>query len=442
MTASPLTPREAHTLAEEAYTYGFAMVENHRTIHGMCVDPASPQYAGFNHYLHGRRLFDPDYTLIVTPNNDTLYSTTFADLRAEPLVITVPPTGDRYFVIQLVDMGTDNFAYIGTRSTGRDGGDFLLVGPTTKGSLDPAPFDRVIVAPSQFVALATRTALDGPDDLPGAAAFQDALQLRPLSAFLGTPAPDPAPAITGPAPFLPRDYGTPALLDRLGAILRWHTVPAHESELLARLARIGIGPFVTFDLDAFEPDVRAAIEEGCAEAHRRIEGRGNSLGVWKDGWEDVPAMGHFGSDFLFRSAVAWRFIYTNDREEALYPPTSLDADGEPLVGSRSYEVRFPAGGLPPVEAFWSITLYDAVTRLMVHNPIERYSIGDRTPGIRFGEDGSLTIHIRSDDPGPDLAPNWLPAPEGAFTLIARAYIPQAPLLDGRYRFPPVVRVAT
>lgn len=133
--------------------------------------------------------------------------------------------------------------------------------------------------------------------------------------------------------------------------------------------------------------------------------------------------------------------YTNDREEALYPPTGLDADGEPLVGSRAYEIRFPAGGLPPVDAFWSLTLYDAATRLMVHNPIARYSIGDRTPGIRVGEDGSLVIRIQHDDPGPDLAPNWLPTPEGAFTLIARAYIPQVPLLDGHYRFPPVVRVS-
>ena len=179
----PLTVDHARRLAEEAYVYGFAIVENYKAIFGMCVYQESPQYSGFNNYLHGRKLFDPDYDVVVTPNNDTLYSTTFADLRTEPIVVTVPPTGDRYLVIQLVDMGTDNFAYIGTRATGRDGGNFLLVGPTFKGTLPAERFTRVISCPSQFVALATRTAIDGSQDLDDVIKVQEGMAITPLAPF-------------------------------------------------------------------------------------------------------------------------------------------------------------------------------------------------------------------------------------------------------------------
>lgn len=435
MSMSDLDASHARALAEEAYVYGFAMVENYKAIFGMCVCEDSPQYSGFNRYLHGRTLFDADYDLVVSANNDTLYSTTFADLRREPVVISVPPTGARYFVIQLVDMGTDNFAYVGTRTTGRDGGDFVLVGPTFKGALPAERFDRVIVSPSQFAALATRTALDGADDLDGVIAVQDALQVRPLSQFLGTPAPAPPPEVAFP-PFSTNVYGSPRLFELLNFLLRWHTPPLFEMELHQRLRRIGIGANRTFSLDGLAPDVKNAIEAGCANAHAKIEQRGNALGTTIDGWEVSPPMGAFGDDYLLRAAVAWKFIYTNSPEEALYPIANLDADGDPLTGSRDYVLHFPAGELPPVEAFWSITMYHADSRLMVHNPIDRYSIGDRTKGLLY-DDGSLTIAIQHEAPSGRLAANWLPAPAGDFYLIARTYIPRQAMLDGSYKLPAI-----
>lgn len=434
-----LTPAAARELAVEAYTYGFAMVENYKAIFGMCVWEQSPQFSGFNHYLHGRELFDSSFETVVNANNDTLYSTTFADLRREPIVISVPPTGSRYFVIQLVDMGTDNFAYIGTRATGSDGGTYVLVGPRWKGSIGTADIDRVVVAPSDFVALATRTAIDGPDDLPAVVAIQDALGIRPLSDHLGTE-PPPAPAPIAWPPYSPDLYGSPQLLGVLGFLCRFHSPPEHEREVLARIASLGIGPDLEFDLDAFGPDVRAAIVEGTAAAHAEIEERGNSLGTVVDGWQEIPAMGDYGDDYLFRSAVAWKFIYTNSPEEALYPIAETDADGDPLSGAHRYVLDFPPGQLPPVDAFWSITLYDSATRLMVDNPIDRYSIGDRTPGLQPGDDGGLTIHIQHESPGPDREGSWLPSPEGRFYLNARAYMPQRSFLDGDYRLPAVRRV--
>lgn len=192
--------------------------------------------------------------LVVSANNDTLYSTTFADLRAEPVMLTIPPTGGRYFVVQLVDMGTDNFAYLGTRASGRDGGTFVLVGPTFKGALPTGHFDRVIASPSKFVALATRTAVDGPDDLPGVIAIQDAIGLEPLSAYLGAPAAAAAPEIAFPA-FTPEVDGSPLLLECLNLLLAWHTLPRFETGLMARLAKIGVGAHRTFALQAFAPSL-------------------------------------------------------------------------------------------------------------------------------------------------------------------------------------------
>jgi hypothetical protein len=430
-----ITVDEARELARDAYTYGFAMVENYKAIFGMCVWTDSPTYSGFNNYLHGRVLFDSSYDTVVNANNDTLYSTTFADLRREPIVVSVPPTGDRYFVIQLVDMGTDNFAYIGNRATGTGGGNFLIVGPRFKGPVEAHRFTKIISAPSDFVALATRTAIDGAEDLPGVVDIQNQLSIQPQSSFVGSEAP-PTPAAIDWPPYSANVYGSPELFELLNFLLPFHIPADHERELLDRISRIGVGPHRTFDLDLFTSNVAAAISQGTAEAHAAIEQRGNSLGTVIDGWQDIPPMGTYGDDYLFRSAVAWKFIYTNSPEEALYPIAESDADGAPLSGANEYVIHFQADHLPPVDAFWSITLYDSETRLMVDNPINRYSIGDRTPGLRHGDDGSLTIRVQHH--APDNA-NWLPAPTGRFYLNARAYMPRPEFLDGTYRLPPVKR---
>jgi len=439
MTQRQLSPDLARSVAYDAYIYGFAIVENYRAMFGMSVWKESPQYSGFNHYLHGRTLFDSSYDTVVNANNDTLYSTTFADLRAEPLLIEVPPTGDRYFVIQLVDMGTDNFAYIGTRATGTDGGAFLLVGPRFKGALPELDGAGVILAPSDFIALATRTAINGPDGLENVIAVQEQLSLRPLSAVLGSPAPGATPDVDFP-PYTPNLYASPKLFAYLNFLLPFHTIPGFERSLMQRFAMLNIGPFLTFDPDAFAPEIQAAIAAGVAEAHNAIEQRGNNLGTVVEGWQEIPAMGTYGDDYLFRSAVAWKFIYTNSPEEALYPIAESDADGEPLSGEHAYVLHFPPGQLPPVGAFWSVTLYDSASRLMVNNPINRYSIGDRTPGIVRGDDGSLTISIQHDSPGSGREANWLPAPKGRFYLNVRAYMPGPAMLDGTYRLPAVQRV--
>lgn len=435
-----LTPDEARAIAEEAYIFGFAMVENYKSIYGFCINPKSPVYSGFNKYQHNRKLYDPDFKLVVTPNNDTLYSTTFADLRTEPLVISVPSTGDRYFVIQLVDGSSDNLAYIGTRETGRNGGNFVLVGPNFKGSLPTDRFDRIIVSPSQFVALVTRTAINGAADTAGATAIQDNLRLTPLSQFLGKPAPKPAPAIDFP-PFDPAKVDGIEFFTYLDMVLNWHTPRLDDAGILGRLTRIGVlaGGLAEFDAGRFSPEVQAALMEGIRAGRKAIEERGNNLGERVNGWEYTPPMGNFGTDYLFRSAVAWKFMYTNSPEEALYPIANVDAEGRALDGRSNYVLRFEKGGLPPADAFWSVTMYDGTTRLLVHNVLKRYSIGDRTAGLTFDADGGLTLYLQHSSPGKDRESNWLPAPEGSFYVILRAYAPREEMLSGRYRLPPVKR---
>ncbi len=404
----------------------------------MCIWEGSPQYSGFNNYLHGRELYGPDFELVVNANNDTLYSTTFLDLGPEPQVVTVPPTGDRYFVIQIVDMGTDNFAYIGTRTTGTEGGEFLFVGPSFKGMLSEDEFTAVIKSPSRFIALATRTAINGQDDLDGVIAVQEGLNIVALSEFHGT---EPGEAIPVEFPAFREDlYRSPLLFSLLNFLLPFHTLPDYELEHVGRFDPIDVGPLREFDIEVFPEDVQNAIREGVQEAHGEIEAKGNSLGRVVGGWQKIPPMGNYGDNYLFRSAVAWKFIYTNSPEEALYPIAESDATGKSLSGEHNYVLHFPAGQLPPVGAFWSITLYDSETRLMIHNPIERYSIGDRTPGLLFGDDESLTIYIQHATPGPDRESNWLPSPKGRFYLNVRAYMPGPEFIDGSYRLPAVRRV--
>jgi hypothetical protein len=439
MEAARMTPDDARALAEEAYIFGFGIVENYKSMFGMSIWKDSPQFAGFNNYLHARQLFGPDYDLVVSPNNDTLYSTTWADLRTEPIVITVPPTGDRYFVIQLVDMFTDNFAYIGTRATGREGGTFLLVGPGFRGPLPDKEFTQVIVSRSHFAALATRTAVNGTADLAAVAALQDQLKIEALSAHLGELTPVPAPDIAFPPYKAAEIYGKPALFAMLNRFLAWELPTLAETPLMERLAAINVGPYQDFDLFGFPPEIAKAIGEGAASGHAKVEEKGNHLSQNIGGWLYMPPMGDYGTDYLFRSAVAWKFIYTNSPAEALYPIAETDGDGAKLSGENKYVLEFPAGALPPVDAFWSLTLYDGVSRLMVKNPIDRYSIGDRTPGLEQGADGSLKIVIQHDDPGEGARANWLPAPEGPFYIIARLYMPREEAQDGTYRLPAITK---
>lgn len=437
--AAPLTPAEAKSIAEEAYIFGFAIVEHYKALYAYAVEPKSPKYYGFNKLGSEKQLYGPKDTAVVSANNDTIYTSGAMDLRAEPMVLQVPAVADRYYSFMLVDMVTDNFDYIGSRATGTKAGTYVITGPGWKGTL-PKGVTR-IASPSWLVFGIGRTGVSGDADMPALRKVQAGYKLTPLSVFIGKPAPAAAPKIDFP-PFVDaKTVDAVTFIRYLNFLMQFHAFPAMEQPLLDRLARIGVGPGREFKADAFAPEVMKAIDAGINAGREKVRAQADNLGTKVNGWGISPAnAGEFGQDFMTRSAAAWKYIYVNSAVEAMYPTANVDGDGKQLDGANGrYVLKFPKGSLPPVNYFWSLTLYDAKTQVPIENPINRYSIGDRTPGIVKGTDGSLTIYVQADKPAGAAAANWLPAPKAPFYVILRAYGPKPAMLDGTYKIPPMSR---
>ena len=433
--AEPLSVEAARALAEDAYVFAYPMLEHYRTFLGMLRGKGTPFYIGaFDTFRHDDRLLGPEVTEIVRPNNDTLYSMAVLDLRAEPMVLSVPAVPDRYYGFQLIDLYTHNIGYVGTRTTGSEAGSHLIAGPSWSGE-PPAEVASVTRSEGQIVVLLGRTAVTDAADIANVKAIQAGYELTPLSAFLGRPPPPEPPPYDLPA-FDQARADSPAFLDYLAFLL--DQVEVHESEAEQ------VSEFLRLRDSLDEPGVREAVQQGIDAAQQSIERATTTIGRESNGW--LVITGLFGDRremqgrYLVRAAAARFGLWGNDEEEAYYPTANVDAEGDPLDGSRHrYELPFAADELPDAEAFWSITLYQLPSQHMVANPIDRYSIGDRTEGVIYEGDGSLVLSIRSDSPGPDQETNWLPAPEGPFSLTLRMYVPSAEALAGPYVPPPVQR---
>ena len=434
----PLTPQAARAIAKEAWLYAYAPIESYKTMYNPAVNKDFPGYVGgFNRFRHYARMSAPADTDIVTPNNDTPYSWAWLDPRAEPIVLSVPAVpAPRYYVNQWFDMYTHNFAYTGVRATGREAGNYLIAGPGWKGGV-PKDIAKVFRAETDFVGTLTRTQLDGADDIAAIQAVQAQYKLTPLSQFAGTPAPKPAEAVDWPPPDDQKMAGI-GFIPYLNALLPFMPTVASEKEMMARFAQIGIGPGKPFDASKLDPAVRAGIEEGVAEAEKELKDKAL---VSTSSKELFGSRQELGKDYIMqRDLGAMLGIYGNTKTEAVYGAWQTGPDGKPLDGTKRWVLRFPAGQLPPASLFWSITMYNLPQRLLVENPIKRYSIGDRTPDLKKGDDGSLEIYLQSDSPGPDKESNWLPTPQGPFFLVSRMYGPEQPLIDGTWKEPPLVEV--
>jgi hypothetical protein len=434
--ASTVAPAEARAIAREAWLYAYAPVQGYQTFYSQTQNRDFPGYVGgFNRFRHYARSATPADKDIVTPNNDTPYSWAWLDLRAEPVVLSLPAVpAPRYYVNQWFDLHTHNFAYTGVRATGREAGTYLFVGPRWKGKV-PKGITKVFRAETDFVGTLTRTQLSGPEDIPALQAIQARYTLTPLSTFTGRPAPKAAPAVAWPAWDAKQAEGI-GFIGYLNTLLPFMPTVPSEKAMLARFAKIGIGPGRPFDPAALDPATREAIEQGIAEASAAL-GRKALTQTSSKGFFGTRA--ELGAEYLtYRSMGAMLGIYGNSTEEAVYASQQTGPDGKVLDGSRRWVLRFEPGRLPPVTEFWSITMYNLPERLLVDNPIGRYSLGDRTPGLRQGADGSLEIYIQSEDPGPEKASNWLPAPKGPFFFVARFYGPRNALMDGTWTLPPLV----
>ncbi|MHA3024273.1 DUF1254 domain-containing protein [Mycobacterium sp. BMJ-28] len=431
---------EVREIAKQAYLYGFPMVDNYRIQYSYFVDQNDPNYKGGWNQIHNlARVATPADTAIQTPNSDTPYSFVGADLRTEPLVLTVPPIeAGRYFSVQFIDAYTYNFAYVGSRATGNGGGKYLLAGPSWHGDT-PAGIAEVIRSDTDFAFIAYRTQLFSPADLDNVKKIQDGYRVQPLSAFLNQPPPAAPPLIDFVKPLTPAQEKTsPEFFNIMNFTLRYAPVLPSEKDLRARFATIGIGPDATFNPDTLSPDKRAAIEGGMADAWAEFD----ALQKDKINTGQVTTADLFGSrqelgdNYLYRMAAAVLGIYGNTKQEAIYPFLPVDSTGSPLTGADNYTFRFPPGQLPPVNAFWSLTMYKLPESLLVANPIDRYLINSpMLPSLKADADGGYTLYIQHTSPGPEKESNWLPAPQGPFQLLLRLYWPKDQALDGQWKAP-------
>jgi hypothetical protein len=434
-----VTPAEARAIAKEAYVYGFPFVEGYKTLYKQAVDKSSPEFkAPFNQIGHARGAATPETTWVVTPNSDTPYSFAWLDLRVEPIVITMPKVESaRYYTAQLIDLQTFNFAYLGTRAFGNDGGDFLISGPDWKDE-KPAGVKAVIPSETKLVYVLFRTQLFNAADIEKVGQIQDGYQVRTLSAYLGKPAPPAAPAINWPKPSEGMTE-SPKLFGYLNFLLQFCPTHASEKELMVRFAKLEIGAGKSFDADKLSPDVKQAVEAGIAEVWEvDFAGLMNRLNAGELTSGDILGTREFlKNNYLYRFLAAKLGIYGNSREEAFYPTYFVDAENrKPDASTNRYELRFEKGQLPPAQAFWSLTMYDGKSQLLVANPLKRYLLNSTmVDSFKYADDGSLTIYVRKDSPGADKEANWLPAPNGPFYCILRIYIPKPIVFNGQWKPP-------
>jgi hypothetical protein len=440
---------ETKAIAEQGFIYGLPLVMNYAVMYDFFVDPNSGQYkAPFNQVFNEHRVFTYKDTSVISPNSDTPYSVVGMDLRAEPWVFTVPAVEKaRYYSVQLVDGNTFNFGYIGSRATGNEPGSYLVAGPDWQGEA-PAGIKKVFHATTQFGLTIFRTQLFNADDMPNVVKIQDGYKAQPLSAYLHQPAPPPAPEINFPP--VNADMVKTDFFQYLDFALQFAPAGPEEIAIRAKLAKIGIGPGKTFNFKDLSLEHQVEIGLGLKAGEKKVEEKVAAMGKKINGWNVGSVFGDrdfYKGDWLLRAAAAKAGIYGNDAAEAMYPMTKWLADGEPLDGSKhNYTLTFPAGQLPPVNAFWSVTMYDGKTQLLIQNPINRYLVNSpMLANMKTNEDGSLTLYIQKDSPGTDKESNWLPAPNGPIYMAMRLYWPktEAPSIlppgEGTWKPPGIVQ---
>ncbi|RTE90219.1 DUF1254 domain-containing protein [Bradyrhizobium sp. LVM 105] len=442
---------KAKDVAEAGFIYGLPIVMNYAVMYEYAVDRNSGQFkAPFNQIKNEPNVFTYKDTAIVTPNSDTPYSFVWMDLRAEPIILSVPAVDPkRYYSVMLCDGNTYNYGYIGNRATGSGAGDYMVVGPDWKGATPPG-IKKVFRSSTQFSVAGYRTQLFNADDLDNVKKVQDGYKVQTLSAYLKQPVTTAAATIDFPK--IDKELVKTNFFEFLDFALQFAPVQENEKEMRATLATIGVGPGKTFNFRDLPLEQKLEIGLGMKEGERKIDEAVASVGKDVNGWRVSSLPGdsaHYNGDWLKRAVAAKAGIYGNDAMEAVYPFTRTDSDGQILDGSKhTYTLTFAPGQQPPVNAFWSITMYDGKTQLLIENPINRYLINSpMLSGMKTSTDGSLTFYIQNKSPGTDKEANWLPAPDGPIYLVMRLYWPKTeppsilPAGEGTWQPPGIKRVS-
>lgn len=431
--------QELREIARDTYVWGYPLVQAAiiRLVSTRGEEPNSAKLtAPIHSFAHGRVLANPDTKIGVGPNNDTLYSLIWMDMEQGPFVLETPAFGDRYYTFSLNQSDSASPDSLGQRTHGGKLPTLFIHGPDFAGTVPDGML--AVEATTRYFELAGRTLVRGEDDYAAVHALQDAMYLTRYDDWRKGRSVTPAPTAQRPLddPSLELE-GELVFLENLGQVMKDWWVRDEDRAEIERASAIGLST------DGFDPAQlnaaqKAAVIAGLEEGKAQVLTASRELGTQVAGWTTNYSGARFGNDWLLRSAVAKDQIYVAVPEEAIYPIARTDAEGNLLNGTNDYRIVFPEGQTPPVGAFWSITLYDDVG-IMVPNPIDRYSIGDRTGDLKTDEDGNTVIVLSNTRPEADYA-NWLPAPEGPFYLMMRLYIPSAQILDGTWQPPAVERV--
>jgi hypothetical protein len=444
--AQTLSDQQAYQVAKDAYVYSYPLMlmdVTSKQATNYAEPTGVPGQSPYNQCSHAREFTPVDFKAVVRPNVDTLYSTTNLDLGPEPIVLSVPAT-DRYFMLPLLSLWSDVFAVPGTRTTGPNTSrEFLLVEPRWQGEA-PAGLE-IIRSPTRYAAIIGRTQTNGPSDYDNVHKIQAGYKLTPLSAWgKGNYVPpkgktDPSIDMKTPPPATVEKMDAAAYFARFAELLKENPPGPVDYPMIHRLERVGFKVGQSFDLNAASPEIKQAFERGAADGKAQVLAEGRKVaGEGGKGWVYRTNGGTYGTDYLYRAAIAQCCLGYNLPQDAVYPSLSVNGDGQPLDGNNSYVLHFDKDKLPPVDAFWSVTAYDTDGYFMP-NALKRQAVGDRS-NLLFNADGSLDLVIQSDAPGGSNEANWLPVAKASFTLLMRLYSPRSEVLEGAWTPPPVKRI--
>jgi hypothetical protein len=439
-----ISEEEAHAIGVNAYLYFYPLITMDLTRKQLTNQEPGPGSLGgpMNGFANIPAFPTADMRSVVRPNFDTLYSSGWLDLTKEPMVVSAPDTGGRYYLLPMLDMWTDVFASPGWRTTGTQAANFLVTPPGWTGSA-PDGVTR-IDAPTPYVWIIGRTKTDGPADYDAVHKIQAGYKITPLSQWGKEPVTpevkiDPAIDMKTPPKIQVDTMKADKFFAYAAELLKLHPPHITDQPIIARLKRVGFEPGKSFDLDKADPAVKAGLEGAPEAAQKLMAWKMPTLARIANGWSmNTDTMGVYGNYYLKRALVAQLGLGANLPEDAIYPLNLGDSEGKPLDGTNRYTIHFDKEQIPPVEAFWSITLYDS-DGFQVANALNRFAVSSWMP-FKYNPDGSLDLYFQNESPGPDKEANYLPAPKGPFNLTMRLYAPKAEALTGKWNPPPVTKV--
>ena len=451
--AEAITEQEAHDIGVNAYLYFYSPVTMDVTRRQLInyAPGQSPIGGPMNSFANVAAYPTADLKAVVRPNFDTLYSSGWLDLTKEPLIVSVPDTGGRYYLLPMLDMWTDVFASPGWRTTGTQAGNFLVTPPGWRPDLREKFIEELklpedtqrIDAPTPYVWIIGRTKTDGPADYDAVHKIQAGFKITPLSEWGKTPKPievkiDPSVDMKTPPKAQVDTMPASKFFAYAAELLKLHPPHLTDEPIIAQMKRIGIEPGKSFDMTKLDPAVQKALESAPEDAQQLMKWKLATLARVANGWSmNTDTMGVYGNYYLKRALITQFGLGANLPEDAIYPANLADDTGKPLDGANKYTIHFDKGATPPVNAFWSITLYDD-DGFQVANSLNRFAVSSWMP-FKVNTDGSLDLYFQNESPGTDKEANWLPAPKGPFTLTMRLYAPKSDALTGKWNPPPVTK---